>query len=76
MASAVVYRNDELNIFNIKDQHNRNLTDIAETAMNHVISRGSSRGGSDSSSSASQLTESSRTAAVCRAVHTQVSYFK
>lgn len=73
MASAVVYRTDELNIFNTRDQHNRNLTDIAENARNHVISRSSS---SDSSSSLSQQAESSRAAAVavCRAIHTQVSF--
>lgn len=66
MASAVVYRSDELTIFNtIRDQH-RNITDIAD-AMNHVVTAargvggglGGGGGGSASASASSDSTSSS-----------------
>lgn len=74
MALSLMHRTEELTFSTIRDQqqqlqlHNRNLTDIAENAMNHVIAA------SKSSDSASQQAETSRTAPVlvCKAVYTQV----
>uniref|UniRef100_A0A336L376 CSON003132 protein n=1 Tax=Culicoides sonorensis TaxID=179676 RepID=A0A336L376_CULSO len=80
LASAVVYRNDDVTISTtLRDQH-RNLTDIAENALNHVITatRGamsSSLDGTDFSSSSNSNSGSGNnkiTIATCRAVYPQV----
>lgn len=74
MASAVVFRNDDVTI---RDQ-NKNLTDIVDIALSHVIT--AARGGGTASSlDASELGSSSSnsennkiTIATCRAVYPQV----
>lgn len=75
MASAVVYRNDDVTI---RDQH-KNFTDAADIAMSHVIT--AVRGGTASvldapelgSSSSSSNSENNKiTIATCRAVYPQV----
>lgn len=79
MASAVVFRNDDVTI---RDQH-KNSTDLADIALSHVIT--ATRGGTTSTLDASELGSSSSssssennkiTIATCRAVYPQVIKFK
>jgi hypothetical protein len=57
-ASAVVFRNDDLTIQSLKDQQQKNLTEITDLTWNHVVM--AAKGGE------------SKTIAACRAVYPQV----
>lgn len=65
LASAVVFRTDDS-----LREHQRNLSDMAEAALSHVISKDSSR----SSLGGAILNSESKIIATCRAVYPQVKF--